>query len=121
MVVRVLMRSKPGSSHQRFISLFDLQAICKKSDDKDTGKAEHKFFLAERHVRLDMESAWTPPLFLFEGWLVFRLQNELVWYDKEGQRSETRTELDSNSWIRIFASGSSLILRKRDGKLLLKR
>ena len=105
-----------------FMSVFDLQAISD-ADVRVAGQAAAacKFFLAERHVRLDMESARTPVVFLLDGWLVFRLENELAWIDKEGKRTETSTEWNSKKWLGIYASGSTLILTRHDGKILLKR
>ena len=103
-------------SRQWCVSVFDVQAICKESD-----KAARKFFLAQRHVRLALEPMRMPSAFLFHDWLVLVLANELAWFDKEGTRSETRTEWDSNKFEDIYSSGSSLILTKHDGKVLFKR
>ena len=113
--------SVPGSCHW-FMSVFNLQAIYAETGFRDkAGKKTRKIFQAERHVRLDIEPIWLPSAFLFHGWLVVVLTNELAWFDKEGARSATSTEWDSNNWKGICASGSSLQLIRHDGKHLLKR
>ena len=109
--------------NQWYMSIFDLQATRDEKIDgaNSTAARRRKVYLAERFVRLDIESVWLSSVFLLDGWLLFHLNNELVWIDKEGARSETRTEWDSKKLNGIFASGSSLILTQRNGKLLLKR
>ena len=99
-----------------FMSVFDLQATCNESGRVARGR---KLFLAERHVRLDIESFSASEMFLFDGWLVVPLENELVWFDKRGARSETSTEWDSET--DIYSCGSSLLIVLHDDKLLLKR
>ena len=54
-VVMSRVDSVPGSCHW-FMSVFNLQAIYAESDVRDkAGKKTRKIFLAERHVRLDIE------------------------------------------------------------------
>ena len=57
------------------------------------GKTSRKIFLAERQVRLDFEAQFLPSVFLLDDWLVFphENENELIWFDKTGQRSEKCT------------------------------
>ena len=99
-------------SSEWFMSIFDLATY-----------SESDFFLAERHVGLAIESYSLPRVFLFDGWLVVprENQNELVWFDKRGARSETSTKWDSDDLNNICSSGSSLFFIQRDGNLLLKR
>ena len=117
------------SSSQWFMSIFDL-ATCNDSIGGDitgarrgSGKTTRNFFLADRHVHLDVEAPTFGPNFvLFDGWLVFPNQNrELIWFDKTGKRSETSTPLDTFNLKDIYSFGSSLIFVQHDGKLLLKR
>ena len=96
--------------------VFDL-AICNESGGP---KETRTFFLAEKTIDLKIDSIYEH-IFLFDGWLVIPHKHELVWFDKNGTRSETKTEWDSENLRDIYSSGSTFILSKHDGKLLLKR
>ena len=106
------------------MGLFDLQAIGKESGrDKgaEVGKSA-SFFLIERHIDLTIESHLLPShFFLFDGWLVVPQwkKKKLVWFDKNGRRSETSTEWDSENLSQIYSSGLSLLFSQPDGKLWL--
>ena len=109
------------ASRQWCMSIFDLATCSENSRSARGGKTARKFFLAERHVRFAIESLYKPCVFLLDGWLVVALNKELVWFDKNGKRSETITELDTNKMRSIYSSRSSLLFTQRDGQLLLKR
>ena len=109
-------RSESPAS-QWFMSALDLPTA-------QGDKTACKCFLEESYVRLAVESVCLPnSVFLFDGWLVFprENENELIWFDKNGTRSETSTEWDSKNLRDIYSSGSSLLFSQPDGKLLLKR
>ena len=115
------------SRHQWFMTLFDLATCAQTANNsgaakRGSGETECKFFLAEKQIALDIKSMPLSSVFLFEGWLVFPLKskNSFVWYDKNGKRSETNTEWDSNNLKRIYSFGSDLLFAQYDGKLLLK-
>ena len=122
----VVAMSRAGS--EWFMSVFDL-AACTQSVNRGARKrAAGNFFLAEKHVLLDLgphfyrDSEYLSKVFSFDGCLVVpRQRRELVWFDKNGTPSETRTELDSKNMRDFYASGSIIILTSNDGKLLLKR
>ena len=95
-------------SDQWSMSIFDLQA--------KSGMENGDFFLAERHVEMGMLSSMWLPVFLHCEWLILQQEKELVWYDKNGNRSETRTQLDTNNMLAIYSSGSSLIFTMRNNK-----
>ena len=107
------------SSLHWFVSLFDL-ATC---DSKDScGKSD--CFVVERHVDLStqMQTLHLGELFLLDGWLVFPGDHEIFWFDKEGNRSETSTQMDNYDLLRdIYSSRSVLLFLFSDGKLLMKR
>ena len=111
--------SQRESSPQWFVSAFDLQAICE--EDSSGGKKAFKFYLSERPVHLSLHERFLPTVFCLDGWLVFHHLEQIEWFDKEGNRSETITKLGSKNLNKIFASGSSFILTQHDGKLMLKR
>ena len=114
-----------------FMSIFELATCKQRGDDISSWLAKRggvktvpQFFLAERHIELNIEPLLLlPRVFLFDSWLVVPLKNanELVWFDKNGTRSETSTEWDSRRLKDIYSSGSSLFFTQLDGKLLLKR
>ena len=107
---------------QPYMSVFDLQAICRQIGDDGGGKKTRRnIFLAERHVRLDIELMQLSYTFLIDGWLVVPSDKKIFWFDKMGQQSEVSTEWDSKKWRAIFSYGSSLILILRDGTFLLKQ
>ena len=91
-----------------FVSIFDLQATSHKATVMKTNKA--RVFLAERHVRLDVEALVPPSVFLFNDWLVFHIKNELAWFDKKGKRSATSPKLNNISNERaVYISCSNLL------------
>ena len=96
------------------MSIFNL-ATCNET-------ATRTFFLAEKTIDLTIESFSLDRVFLFDGWLVFPLEHEqeLVWFDKEGKRSETITKWDSNRFKDIFPFGSGLLFTQQDSKILWK-
>ena len=119
------LNSERGSPYW-YMNIFNL-ATCNESDNNGARRggdktARTKFFLAEKTIDLDIESQSLPRVFLFDGWLVFPLmdEEELVWFDKEGKRSETSTELDSHNFKEIFSFDSGLIFSQHDSKILLK-
>ena len=108
-----------------FMSIFDL-ATCNDNSDarRDGGKTSCKFFLIKRHIDLTTEPLLMWSMFLFDGWLVVlrHNRNELVWFDKNGKRSETTTMLKNISYVKdIYSSGSSLLFAVEEDKLFLKR
>ena len=105
------LSDEPDESRRWFMSIFELSG--KESCD-------HQFFLAERHIDLTIQAHFTPEMSLLDGWLMLPLQNELVWIDKKGKRSETTTRLDTSNVTDIFSSDMSLLFVLRDKKLLLK-
>ena len=131
-VVAMSRRSNKPSRHW-YMTIFDL-ATCILSDNRQQAKrartkkaAAGEFFLAEKHVRLDLgpgfvlDTEYFSQMFLFDGWLVVPRDNrELVWFDKNGTPSRTSTERDTN-FKDLYASGSILLLTTHDDKLLLKR
>ena len=74
---------------------------------------------------IDLDLAWLlqEELFLLDGWLVVPGREEILWFDKEGNRSETYTyvELDASDLHTIYASRSVLLFAFHDGRLLMKR
>ena len=54
--------------------------------------------------RSGIHSLYLPCVFLFDGWVIFLLKNELIWLDKNGKRSETRTEWNRKIWAKMFSS-----------------
>ena len=106
-----------SESRHWFMSIFDLQAIAQKKDNNTI----LRFFRAERHIDLDMHSPWVTKLFLLDGWLVALLDDELVWFDKQGKRSQTITRFDNMSDVRaIYFSGSGIFIGLEKDKLLMK-
>ena len=122
-VVTIIELASEPNSHDRFMSIFDL-ATCDESGGSggDTRASGPTYFLAEKTIDLAIDFSYKHFIILFDGWLVFPHEHELVWFDKKnGTRSETRTEWDSENVIDIYSFGSSIIFEQRDGKLLLKR
>ena len=111
------LNSERDSPHW-YMSIFNL-ATCNESDET---AARTKFFQAEKTIDLAIESVSLANVFLFDGWLVFPLkdEDELVWFDKNGARSETTTEWDSDYLKEIFSFGSGLLFAQNDSKILLK-
>ena len=122
---RVVAMSRVGSESLRqtsttprrwFMSIFDLSG-----KDSCGGKtAARRFFRAERHIDLTMQSQLPPEMSLIDGWLILALKNELVWFDKKGKRSETSTQLDTSNVRAVFSSGSSIVFEMRGNKLVLQ-
>ena len=100
-----------------FTSVFDL-AIC---NEIGSGGKKACFSLPERQI--DLPPIWLSiaDVFLLEGWLVVRGLTELAWLDKEGNRSETSTELVTHKLRKMYASRSVLLLDVRHDMLLIKR
>ena len=115
-VAKTILYNK--SSCHCLMSIFDL-ATCSESGGggRDTGGPT--YFLAEKTIDIDYSNKHR--VVLFDGWLVFPHEHELIWLDKNGARSETRTEWDSGNVRDMYSFGSSIIFEQRDGKLLLKR
>ena len=106
-----------SESCEWLMSIFDLRAISKKKGNKSA-----LFFRAEKHIELSIEPLLLSSVFLFDGWMVVPLKNrnELVWFDKNGKRSETRTSLNNISKLTvIYSSNSSLLFAPGNYKLLL--
>ena len=105
-----------------FMSIFDL-ATCNESSGGDNTNAS--FFLVERHIDLMMPD---PTLafcaFLFDSWLVVLPANgkELVWFDKNGNKSETSTEfdIDYTNLKSVYSFSSSIEFEMRDYNLMLQ-
>ena len=101
------------SPDQLSVSIFDL-ASC--SVDKKAC-----FFWTQRHVEFDMQSSRGMTAFLHCEWLVVPHKKELVWFDKNGNRSERSTDVDLENVRDIYSSGSRLFFVLRDKKLLMKQ
>ena len=113
-----MSRVEREPSESWFMSVFDLTtATCNESSGDNTGS---DYFLIESHFELSIEPLSLSSVFLFEGWLVVPLKNELAWFDKKGARSETSTEWYSDYLKQIYSSGSSLLFGPNE-KTLLKR
>ena len=123
----VVTMSRAGS--EWFMSVFDLATFNPQGVDRGAIKrAGGNLFLAEKHVLLDLgphfrlDLDYLSKVFSFDGWLVVpRQRRELVWFDKNGARSETRTQLDNKHVQEFYATGKIIILTTHDDKLLLKR
>ena len=113
-----LKKSEPHSPW--FMSIFNL-ATCNESSSGG-GNTAPKYFLPERLIHLSFRSVFMYETFLFDGWMVVPLEDEkkLVWFDKNGARSETITKWDSKCLPEIYSSGSSLLFTQPDSKILLK-
>ena len=110
-----------------FMTIFDLATCSANGGDNRAArddKTARKFFLPERHIRLsDVKTVYLYSVFLLDGWLVVpgEDENKIFWFDKNGKRSETSTELDTKIWKEMYSFDSSLLFAQHDGKLLLKR
>ena len=110
-------------SRRWFMSVFDL-ATCNQIDGGQHASCYNmaRFTLADRQIELDTQTACYNEVFLIDGWLVVPCENEILWFDKEGHRSETSTEWDSNNFAsKIYSSGLSVLFEQPDGKLFLMR
>ena len=118
---------RDSASRLWFMSVFDLQAIGNDSgDDEDArGGKTKRFYLVKRHIDLAMQTVWLTGVFRLDGWLVVPRYGphtkEMVCFNKNGKRSETSTELDTNKLRAIYSSDSCLLFALHDYKLLLKR
>ena len=120
---RVVVMSTPNiaTSHKLFMSIFNLATCNERGGNRDARRGT-RFFLPEKTIDLAIESQSLPSVFLFYGWLVFLHEDrELIWFDKEGKRSETSTEWDSKKLKEIYSSGKSLLFTQHDSNILLKR
>ena len=102
------------SGHQWSMSIFNVATFNESDGDKSDsrGGKTARFFVAERHIELSIKSLVLSSVFPFNGWLVVHREKEkeLVWFNKNGKRSETRTRLDSISNLRaIYSTVSSLL------------
>ena len=106
--------SKPTlqSQLQSYMHVFELSGKCGKS----------VYFAAERLVHMDTQSIWVNLAFLRDDWLVIPHQREIVWLDKNGQRSDTSTEFHTLAALRaVRPSGLSLQFALSDIKLASKQ
>ena len=118
--VVAMSRLREPHSRQSFMSIFDLATWNESAVLR--GRKVLRFFLIESHIELTIERRLMSRAFLFDGWLVVPLKDELVWFDKSGKRSETSTKLDNVRNVRAFcASGSNLLFAVRNNQLFLKR
>ena len=106
-------------TRQWYMTVFDL-ATCDEILSRSGDKTGH-FCPPESLVDLDMEWLWQEELFLLDGWLVVPSAEEILWFDKRGNRSETSTYVDTSDLHTIYASRSALLFHFHDGKLLMKR
>ena len=127
----VVAMSRLGSepeSRQWYMSIFDL-TTCNQSDNMQQAKQARQNFALGKHVLLDLgpcfsiDSVYLSKVFLFDGWLVVprEHEDELVWFDKNGTRSETKTMIDNKKMTDFYASGSIIILTSNDGKFFFQR
>ena len=119
-----------------YMTIFDL-AKCNRHGDNRQQQAKRArkkkaaagvFFLAEKHVLLNLDrrfydSEFLSKVSLFDGCLVaLRVYtNEILWFNKNGTRSEMSTRLDNTNLKELYASGSIIILTSKDGKLYFQR
>ena len=123
LVAMVYPNSK--SSTLWFMTIYDLATCDERARSVNRNsrqETESYLVLAERHVELSIESVSLYGVFLLDGWIVVRPDNEkeLFWFDKNGKQSETRTEWDSKKLKDMYSFGSGLLLAQHDRKLLLK-
>ena len=123
-VISRLKDSEPSS--QWFMSNFYLQTLGKEiggeRDSKNARgeKAEH-FFLIERKIDLNLDWVRLQDIFMLDGWLAVPRNEEIIWFDKEGNRSETSTDLDTNELRGIYSSNSNLLFVLNNDKVFVKR
>ena len=61
-------------------------------------------------------------MLLLDGWLVFPSDQQITWFDKEGNQSETTPKWDNaTKFSSIYASRSVFLFKFRDESLLMKR
>ena len=86
------------------MSVFDL-ATCNQIDGDQHASGDNmaRFTLADRHIPLDTQTPDFDEVFLLDGWLVVPFIDEILWFDKEGHRSETSTEFYEPKLLRIPA------------------
>ena len=98
------------SEHQLFMHVFELSGKC--------GGDSSARFAAERLCTVETEWIWVDRAFLRDHWVVIPHQRELVWLDKNGQRSDTSTNFDTYAALRaVRSSGLSLEFALDDIKL----
>ena len=117
--VVALSQLENSEANEWFMSVFDLQAIGKEIVGDE--KRARRFSLPERHFQLDMEWPWLEEVFLVDGWLAVPTDQQIVWFDKEGRRSETSTKLDTSQSQTIFSSRSVLLFALRDNHTLMMK
>ena len=100
-----------------FMSVFDLTTVTT-SNESSGDETDSPNFLVDSHFELSIETLSLSSVFLFEGWLVVPLKNELAWFDKQGKRSDTSTKWDSGYLKQIYSSGSSLLFGPNENTLL---
>ena len=125
-LVAMSRSSEAPDSRQWFMSVFD-SANCDQIDYECNKSAQRfeisrRFALPERHVEIDIQaSPWLSQVFLVAGWLAVPGDRHILWFDKDGHRSETSTEWDTAQLRKTFASRSILVFAFHDRKLLMKR
>ena len=117
---RVVAMCSKSLPHQRYMSIFDLATCNESGCDNSRGEERaRKFFMAERHIVLPLESLLIDEVFL----LVFPndKRNIFVWFNKNGEQSESSTEVDLGNMRAIYSFNSCLLFDLGYDKLLLKR
>ena len=105
-------------ARQWYMRLFHL-ATCNHIEGDNTSARDISF--AEICIDVVISWLWIDQVFLLDGWLVVPSYQEITWFDKEGTRSETRTNWDNTTQLRgIYASRSVVLFKFRDGSLLKK-
>ena len=107
-----------GGGSRWFMSIFDLSG--KENSDRRFFFAERHIELAERSLRHQQPHLLCLPVFMLDGWLVVPHDKELVWFDKEGQRCKTSTQVDMSGVQVIYSTDSSLLFGLRNKELLWK-
>ena len=113
-------------ARQWYMCLIDL-ATCNQIEDDTSntsagGVKTACVSLAENRIDVEISWLWLDQVFLLDGWLAVPSYQEIMWFDKEGTRSETRTNWDNTTQLwAINASRSGVLFKFRDGSLLMKR
>ena len=111
---------EPESS-QWLMIVFDL-ATCNEIGGGNNSATDSRFSLTESPIHLNIQELWIEEVFLLDGWLVVPSENEILWFDKEGNRSKTSTKLDTSELLTIYSSRSVLLFAFLDNnKLMMKR
>ena len=94
-------------TRQWYMTVFDLAGNQIGSGDGND-KTGH-FCPPESLIDLDMGRLWQEELFLSKGWLVVPTAEEILWFDKWGNRSATSPSVDTSDLHTIYASRSVLL------------